>query len=130
MKGGLHVRPVRLTLLGVLVGLLIAACSGGSTGSAAPSNGASPAGPATGATSVSIVDFAFDPIDVTVAAGSTVTWTNAGASTHTVKWSDGTPESTGLANGATYERTFDAAGTYPYVCGIHGSMHGTVTVTE
>ncbi len=90
--------------------------------------GAGARGGTTGA--VSIVDFGFEPADLTVAAGTTVTWTNTGAATHTVKWSDGTPESSGLTSGATYQRTFDTAGSFPYVCGIHGSMSGTITVTE
>ena len=47
-----------------------------------------------------------------------------------IKWSDGTPESEGLANGATYERTFDTVGSFGYVCGIHGSMVGSITVSE
>ena len=120
--------------LGVLLAALVAACStGGGTPSPteAPS-AAAPSGAAPGGTTgtVSIVDFGFEPADLTVAAGTTVTWTNTGAATHTVTWSDGTPESSGLTSGATYQRTFDAAGSFPYVCGIHGSMSGTITVTE
>ncbi|MET1232039.1 MAG: plastocyanin/azurin family copper-binding protein [Candidatus Limnocylindrales bacterium] len=123
------VRTLRTIGLGIVLGLTVAACMGGTsspTATEAPSAGA----PAGSAGAVSIVDFAFTPPDVTVAVDSTVTWTNTGDNTHTVKWSDGTPESPGLANGATYERTFDTPGTYPYVCGIHGSMAGTVVVTE
>ncbi len=115
--------------LGVLLAIVVAACSGGG-GSPSPTEAASAAAPGGTTGAVSIVDFGFEPADLTVAAGTTVTWTNTGAATHTVKWSDGTPESTGLTSGATYQRTFDAAGTFPYVCGIHGSMSGTITVTE
>jgi plastocyanin len=77
---------------------------------------------------VSIVDFAFDPADLTVAVGDTVTWTNTGSATHTVKWQDDEPESEQLQSGATYERTFDSAGSLPYICGIHSQMTGTITV--
>jgi plastocyanin len=122
-------RTIRTLGLAAVVSLIVAACGAGTTSPAA-SQAASPAGPAAGPGAVSIIDFGFQPADLTVAAGSTVTWTNTGAATHTVKWSDGTPESSGLAAGATYDRTFDAAGSYPYVCGIHGSMSGTITVTE
>jgi plastocyanin len=122
-------RTIRTLGLAAVVSLIVAACGAG-TASPAASQAASPAGPAAGPGAVSIIDFGFQPADLTVAAGSTVTWTNTGAATHTVKWSDGTPESSGLAAGATYDRTFDAAGSYPYVCGIHGSMSGTITVTE
>ena len=122
-------RTIRTLGLAAVVSLIVAACGAGTTSPAA-SQAASPAGPAAGPGAVSIIDFGFQPADLTVAAGSTVTWTNTGAATHTVKWSDGTPELSGLAAGATYDRTFDAAGSYPYVCGIHGSMSGTITVTE
>lgn len=115
--------------LGIVLGLTVAACSGG-TASPAATEAPSAEAPAGGAGAVSIVDFAFTPPDLSVAVDSTVTWTNTGDNTHTVKWSDGTPESSGLASGATYQRTFDAAGAYAYVCGIHGSMAGTITVTE
>jgi len=120
-------RAVRLC---IVLGLIIAACSGGGTTSPVPTDAPSAASPEGGAGAVTIVDFAFEPASVTVAAGSTVTWSNTGQSTHSVKWSDGEPESPRLANAATYARTFDTAGTYAYVCGIHGSMSGTVTVTE
>lgn len=122
-------RIIRTLGLAAVISLVVAACGGG-TASPAASGAASPAGPAAGPGAVSIIDFGFEPADLTVTAGTTVTWTNTGAATHTVKWSDGTLESSGLAPGATYERTFDAAGSYPYVCGIHGSMAGTITVTE
>ena len=78
--------------------------------------------------SVNIIDYAFDPPDVTVNVGDTVTWTNTGEDTHTVKW-DG-EESRPLSNSDTYQRTFDTAGTFAYVCGIHASMTGSVTVAD
>jgi plastocyanin len=77
---------------------------------------------------VSIIDFGFQPDALTVAAGTTVSWTNTGATGHTVTFDDG-PDSGAIADGGgTYERTFDAAGTYDYHCSIHPSMRGSVTV--
>jgi plastocyanin len=124
------VRRPTIIGLGFLLAIAVAACSGGGAGSPSPTEAPSGAAPGGTTSAVSIVDFGFEPADLTVTAGTTVTWTNTGAATHTVKWSDGTPESTGLTNGATYQRTFDTAGSFPYVCGIHGSMSGTITVTE
>jgi plastocyanin len=120
----------RAVCLSIVLGLIIAACSGGGTSSPGTTGAPSAGSPEGGAGAVIIVDFAFQPANVTVAAGSTVTWSNTGQATHSVKWSDGEPESPRLAGGATYARTFDAAGAYTYVCGIHGTMSGTITVTE
>jgi len=82
-------------------------------------------------THVAIIDNAFVEAAVTLsgATSQAVIWTVDGTGPHTVKWSDGTPESPRLSRGQTYERAFDSPGTYPYVCGIHGSMTGLVTVT-
>jgi plastocyanin len=113
-----------------VLAIVLAACANGGEASqvAAESPGTSTPAPLAGV--VSIVDFGFEPVDLTVATGATVTWTNTGEATHTVKWSDGTPESAGLTSSASYERTFETTGSYSYVCGIHGSMTGTITVTE
>ena len=111
--------------------LLLAACGGG--GTSEEPGGTAQETEATGGGSeqaqVSIVDNAFEPAEVEVATGSTVTWENTGDSAHTVTFEDG-EDSGNLESGATYDRTFDAAGDFPYVCSIHPEMSGTVTVTE
>lgn len=78
-------------------------------------------------TVVAIVDFAFEPAQVSIAAGSEVTWSHAGRAPHTVTFDDGT-DSGQLDGGDTYSRTFAQAGTYDYHCAIHPTMTGTVTV--
>jgi plastocyanin len=83
---------------------------------------------AQGDTSVSIVDFGFDPGSVTIDAGSTVTWTNTGNATHTVTSDDGAFDSGNLASGDSYSFTFDTPGTYNYHCAIHPNMTGTIVV--
>lgn len=80
--------------------------------------------------SVTISDFTFVADPITVAAGSTVTWTNADSFNHSVVATDGSFVSESLSNGETFSNTFDAAGTFDYVCGIHASMTGTVVVTD
>ncbi len=89
-------------------------------------------------TNVKIVDFAFEPADVTIKVGDTVKWTNTGASTHTttsgtttggVRHPDGHWDSGSLPTGQTFSHTFTKAGAYPYYCNFHfTSMVGTVTV--
>jgi plastocyanin len=113
--------------------LSLAACSstpsggGGATPTAA-GGGASPTVAETGNV-VTIKDFAFNPADLTVKAGTTVTWTQKDSVGHFVKWGDGTAPGATLALDQTYTRKFDTAGTFTYVCGIHGTMHGSITVT-
>jgi plastocyanin len=125
-------RTARILILGALIVPLLAACGGGTVATTAPAAptapATSPAGGGGGGAAVAIVDLAFNPATTTVSVGETVTWTNNGQQPHTVKWSDGEPESEQLASGDTYERTFDTAGTFDYVCGIHPSMTGSVTV--
>jgi amicyanin len=140
-----------------VAGLALAACGGpaaspaasrapgtsvpaASSPAASTSAPASPAASATvaatqsaaGGTAVGVKDLKFVPAETSVKVGATVTWTNQEAIPHTVKWSDGSPEASAespqMGEGDTYQRTFSTAGTYPYICGIHPRMTGTVTV--
>lgn len=80
---------------------------------------------------VSISNFAFSPTDITVKKGTTVTWTNNDSVAHTIEFdTNDIPKSETLGNGQTYSFMFNDEGTFNYICGIHPSMHGTVTVTE
>ncbi|WP_369829083.1 plastocyanin/azurin family copper-binding protein [Mycobacterium sp. 852002-50816_SCH5313054-b] len=78
---------------------------------------------------VTIDNFAFAPVTLTVKAGTTVTWTNRDEEPHTVAASDGSFHSPGMGTGATFSHTFPTAGKFDYVCSIHPMMHGTVVVT-
>jgi plastocyanin len=78
---------------------------------------------------VSIVDFAFQPNSLEVTPGTTVTWTNDGAATHTVTADDGSFNSGNLAPGATFSQTFNDAGVFTYHCNIHPQMTGTIVVS-
>jgi plastocyanin len=113
-----HNRGHLWTLSGTLALLALLAFAIGPRAAAAQ-NGAS----------VSIVDFAFQPASVEVAAGSTVTWTNSGAAPHTVTADNGAFDSGQLAPGASFSQTFDTAGTFTYHCEIHPQMTATITVT-
>ena len=78
--------------------------------------------------SVSINGFKFVPADINVKVGDTVVWTNEDSAPHTVESSDDTLKSDELSKGDTYKHTFTKVGKYDYICGIHRSMHGSVTV--
>jgi len=84
-------------------------------------------------TDVGIVDFAYSPANVTINVGDTVHWVNNGSFPHTSTSGvsptpDGIWDSGLLGSGASYSRTFDTAGTFPYFCTLHTFMTGTVTV--
>lgn len=100
--------------------------------SAAPTTTLQPANAAAAApagNAARIVDFAFEPQTITVPAGTTVTWTHAGAAPHTVTADGKLFDSGRLTSGQTYSFTFDTPGTYAYKCEIHpGRMTGTVVV--
>jgi hypothetical protein len=82
---------------------------------------------------VSIQDFFFDPDQLTVAPGTTVTWVNKGQAPHTVTSTDGKElDSATLQPGDTYSFTFkddDAGETYAYQCTIHPQMTASVNVS-
>ncbi len=89
-----------------------------------------PAGDGAGSDAITISDFSFGPATTSVPVGTTVTWTNGDPFDHSVVSSDKTTfRSDPLGNGNTFEFTFDAAGDFAYICGIHPSMQGTITVT-
>lgn len=93
--------------------------------------GGGAAGGGGGAESVDIVDIDFDPREITVPAGTTVTWTNTGDLPHTVTKDSGPGEdfdSGSLSSGDTFEQTFTEPGTYDYLCTIHANQNGTVIV--
>ncbi|HEY2011708.1 MAG TPA: cupredoxin domain-containing protein [Rhizomicrobium sp.] len=73
-------------------------------------------------------NFDFSPMDVTVTAGSTVTWKNLDGEPHTVISADGAFRSPALDENDTYQFKFDRPGVYKYLCSIHPKMMATITV--
>ena len=78
--------------------------------------------------SVSIKNFAFSVSSLSVKSGTTVTWTNNDATTHTVTADDGSFDSGNIAPGASFSHTFNAAGAIAYHCSIHTTMTANVVV--
>jgi plastocyanin len=81
-----------------------------------------------GANQVFIQGMAFNPASITVTAGTTITWTNKDAISHTVTSDSNAFNSGTVKSGATFSFTFATAGTYSYHCTIHPSMVASVTV--
>ena len=102
----------------------------------------------TNSTQVMIENFAYNPVDLTVPAGTTVTWVNQDSVGHTV--TEGDPNSPKPANlrvfdssgealtgkvaligpGQSWSYTFTTPGTYQYYCIVHPYMVGQITVTS
>ena len=79
-------------------------------------------------------DFAFQPQDLTVVAGTTVVWVNQDGAPHNVTLVDGSVASDNIRQGEVFELTFEEPGVYPIFCTLHGNpnsgMIGIVTVVE
>lgn len=144
-----RIRFLPALLAGMLV-LVLAAC-GGTTGSpaaeptdpatdtpgaamsAAPSE-AEPSEAAGGEETVRLSQFAFDPTELSIAAGTEVSFVNADSAAHTVtEGTDGAAAADPIIdeelqqNGST-SFTFDEPGTYEITCRFHPSMHLTIVV--
>ena len=141
----------KLLVIAVILSLFIVACSGGAPTvppSTAPTPSAAPVpqqeapvvekqgdtkGVSAGGEDASVVikGFKFVPADLKIKKGTTVTWRNEDGAAHTVESSDSNNKvllSDDLSDGDTFTHTFDDVGSFNYLCGIHRSMKGTVTV--
>ena len=116
-----------LSVLAMLI-LVLAACSS-ATESSDAGGGGDDGGGDTGET-VSMANTTFTPSTLTIAAGTTVTFTDT--SGHTVtEGTDGTAVDDPIVDeegGSDVSVTFDEAGTYNITCKIHSSMNMTITV--
>jgi plastocyanin len=128
------VSAVNVTAGGTAGPIIITATSDGLLGSPLTFNAMATSAPTTAA--VSVVNNSFNPPAITIAAGTTVTWTwSSTALNHNVAPDGTVPTRSGdPVNGpSSYQFRFDNPGTYRYHCEIHGGpggigMSGTVTV--
>jgi amicyanin len=121
--------PVLLTALAVAFGsVLIVMLSDDASDAAMTSTSAAPTGGG-GAVTVDITDFKFDPISLTVKAGSKVTWINHDNAPHTATASgDGAFDTGTLKKNDTKTVKLTKPGTYAYICAFHPFMKATVIV--
>ena len=91
----------------------------------AESSGGNPAGGA----AIKIDNFSFGPATITIAAGSTVTWTNNDDVPHVVTSDDNKMfKSKALDTDDHFSFTFTKPGTYNYYCAIHPKMTAKIVV--
>ena len=78
-------------------------------------------------TKVTIDNFTFEPAQLTVKVGTTVTWKNRDDIPHTVV-AAGKFRSKTIDTDDSYSFTFTTAGDYKYFCSLHPHMTGTIKV--
>jgi amicyanin len=76
---------------------------------------------------VEIVSFAFNPAEITIKKGDTVTWTNKADIIHDVTIDNGLFDHD-LNPGESFSFKFNESGTYDYHCDIHPSMKAKIIV--
>jgi plastocyanin len=105
-----------------LVGMSVAAAI--LAGCAADGSDPSSTAPASG-TEVRVEDNRFEPANLEIEVGETVTWTWQGRAPHDVVGDD---FDSGIERDGTFSHTFDEPGTYGYACTLHPGMDGQITV--
>ena len=79
-------------------------------------------------TIVNIENFTFNPLRLTVKAGTVVTWRNHDDIPHTVASSNKLFKSKTLDTDDEFSFTFATPGVYEYFCSLHAHMKGTIVV--
>jgi plastocyanin len=80
-------------------------------------------------TTVNIIDFAYHPRELRVAAGTAVTFVNRDGEPHTITALDRSFDSGALDGKSAWTHRFRKAGRYAFLCGFHPYMRGTIVVT-
>lgn len=114
----------------VLVGALALVPFLGACGGSDSTDKPAPSASSTETTDVAVKDFNFSPKAITVKAGATVTWTNEDDFDHSIRIDELQVDGENFGKSETFKQAFDKAGTYPYICGVHNSMTGTVIVSS
>ena len=118
--------------LAVTVGAGVLVLGAGLTG--AGTAGAATPAQSSGKAAVAVKDNFFQDDEITVTAGTKVTWTNQGKIIHNITPVKSSPKfgTKALNKGAKYSYTFKKPGEYAYYCSFHGSptggQHGTIVV--
>jgi len=79
---------------------------------------------------VKIDNFAFAPVMLQVKAGATVTWLNHDDIPHSIVCPSLSVHSHPIDSDERFSFTFEKAGVYNYICGLHPHMHGLVVVSS
>ena len=78
--------------------------------------------------SIKIENFSFNPSELTVKPGTTITWENDDDIPHSVVEAGGKFHSKGLDTGEKFTMNLAEAGEVTYFCGLHPHMTGKIIV--
>ena len=95
-----------------------------------PQNPSQQGTPVTGNTHPTMQNYMYQPANMQVRVGTTVTWTNQDSVPHSVTFKNGMKDSGLLTQGQSFSYTFNTPGTYQYYCTVHPYMVATVTVVS
>jgi plastocyanin len=118
---------LRIVLFVLALALGVGACGSGNGSGSASNTTKAPAGGATG-TTVTLKDLKFNPDQLAVHTGDTVTWKWGESVLHNITAKDSSFKSDNKSDG-TFTHTFDKAGTYNYECTLHSGMTGEIDVS-
>lgn len=79
---------------------------------------------------VSIDNFSFAPMELTIPTGTQVTWVNKDDVPHTIISVDHKFKSQALDTDEKFSFTFKDPGTYEYFCSVHPKMTGKIIVVK
>ena len=124
--------PRFLTAVAASLALLAGGCSSETDVTTAPAeNPGAPAKKPAGtkdATTVAMKDIQFEPKNLEVKVGQTVTWVNEDDVEHNAVANEGEFKSELFGRAGTYDYKATQPGTIEYVCTVHPGMDGTLTV--
>lgn len=109
--------------------LLLAGCGGGGPEAVRPTNSETLGGSGSSGAAITISNFMFSPMHLSVSPGATVRVMNIDSTVHTLTATGGQFNTGDISHNQT--KTFIAPmkpGTYNYICNIHQYMMGRITV--
>lgn len=77
---------------------------------------------------ITIENYAYNPAQITIAAGTKVTWTNKDKIAHTATGDDKSFDSGLLKTNAQFSKVFSSPGTFAYHCTPHPNMKAQIIV--
>jgi plastocyanin len=119
----MRTRTLRAAIAALAIPAMLGACGGDDDAQTTSTSGTGGSGDTT---TVILKGLAYKPDKIEIGVGETVTWEwDDGSIAHNVVGKGFKSE---LTSSGTFEHTFEKAGEYDYLCTVHPTMKGIVTV--